>query len=169
MFRWFETRISAFPDDLPARPPDTLLAFYLHFVRPVWPVFALLLVAGFLGSLIEVALLAFVGSLVDMMRGAQSSAQFFSDHGTTLLVMAGVALIARPLVSTAHELIKNQLIAAPVANRVRWLTHRYVLRQSLGFFQNDFAGRVANKVIQTGPALREIGRASCRERVFRTV
>ena len=89
------------------------------------------------------------------MRGAQSPAQFFSDHGRTLLAMAFIALIARPAVSTAHELIKNQMIAAPVANRVRWLTHRYVLRQSLGFFQNDFAGRVANKVIQTGPALRE--------------
>ena len=155
MFRWFESRIAAFPDDPPARPPDKLLPFYLHFVKPIWPVFALLLVAGLLGSLIEVALLAFVGSLVDMMRGARSPAQFFSDHGTTLLIMALIALIARPAVSTAHELVKNQIIAAPVANRVRWLTHRYVLRQSLGFFQNDFAGRVANKVIQTGPALRE--------------
>ena len=64
-------------------------------------------------------------------------------------------LVARPLVSTAHDLIKNQIIAGPVTNRVRWLTHRYVLRQSLGFFQNDFAGRVANKVMQTAPALRE--------------
>jgi ATP-binding cassette subfamily B multidrug efflux pump len=155
MFRWFETRIATFPDEPPVRPPDTLWAFYVHFVRPVWPVFGLLLVAGLLGSLIEVVLLAFVGSLVDMMRGAQSPAQFFSDHATTLLVMACIALIARPAVSTAHELIKNQMIAAPVTGRVRWLTHRYVLRQSLGFFQNDFAGRVANKVIQTGPALRE--------------
>jgi ATP-binding cassette, subfamily B, multidrug efflux pump len=66
-----------------------------------------------------------------------------------------IALIARPVVSTAHELIKNQIIAAPVSTRIRWLTHRYVLRQSLGFFQNDFAGRVANKIIQTGPALRD--------------
>jgi ATP-binding cassette subfamily B multidrug efflux pump len=155
MFRWFETRIEAFPDEPPARPPDSLWAFYLHFVKPVWPVFALLLVAGFLGSLIEVALLAFVGSLVDMMRSAQSAARFFSDHGATLLLMAFVALVARPAVSTAHELIKNQMIAGPVTARIRWLTHRYVLRQSLGFFQNDFAGRVANKVIQTGPALRE--------------
>jgi ATP-binding cassette subfamily B multidrug efflux pump len=155
MFRWFESRIATFPDALPVRPPQTLLAFYLHFVRPIWPVFALLLVAGLLGSLIEVALLAFVGSLVDMMRAAQSSAQFFADHGTTLMVMALIALIARPAVSTAHELIKNQIIAAPVSTRIRWLTHRYVLRQSLGFFQNDFAGRVANKIIQTGPALRD--------------
>jgi ATP-binding cassette subfamily B multidrug efflux pump len=155
MFRWFESRIATFPDAPPVRPPETLLAFYSHFVRPIWPVFACLLVAGLLGSLIEVALLAFVGSLVDMMRTAQSSAQFFADHGTVLLVMAFIGLVARPAVSTAHELIKNQIIAAPVSTRIRWLTHRYVLRQSLGFFQNDFAGRVANKIIQTGPALRD--------------
>jgi ATP-binding cassette subfamily B multidrug efflux pump len=155
MFRWFESRIATFPDAPLARPPETLLAFYSHFVRPIWPVFAILLVAGLLGSIIEVALLAFVGSLVDMMRTAQSPEQFFADHSTTLLVMAFIALIARPAVSTAHELIKNQIIAAPVSTRIRWLTHRYVLRQSLGFFQNDFAGRVANKIVQTGGALRD--------------
>jgi ATP-binding cassette subfamily B multidrug efflux pump len=155
MFRWFETRIATFPEVPPARPPETLLAFYSYFVRPIWPVFACLLVAGLLGSVIEVALLAFVGSLVDMMRGAQSAGQFFADHGATLVWMAFIALIARPAVSTAHELIKNQIIAAPVSTRIRWLTHRYVLRQSLGFFQNDFAGRVANKIVQTGPALRD--------------
>ena len=77
MYRWFETRIDAFPDEHPARPPETLLAFYAYFIKPVWPAFALLLVAGFLGSLIEVALLAFVGSLVDMMRAAQSPQHFF--------------------------------------------------------------------------------------------
>jgi len=59
------------------------------------------------------------------------------------------------IVSTAHDLIKNQIIAGPVANRVRWQTHRYVLRQSLSFFQNDFAGRVANKIMQAAPALRD--------------
>src|SRR5215470_345375 len=108
MFRWFETRIEAFPDDPPARPPDTLLAFYAYFIKPVWPAFALLLVAGFIGSLIEVSLLAFVGSLVDMMRAAQSPSHFMDQHWHILLFMAFVALVARPLVSTAHELIKNQ-------------------------------------------------------------
>src|SRR5690606_3326402 len=78
-----------------------------------------------------------------------------SDNGSMLLLMAFVALILRPLVSTAHDLTKNQMIAGPVHTRVRWLSHRYVLRQSLGFFQNDFAGRVAAKVLQTGHALRE--------------
>ena len=155
MFRWFETRIEAFPDDPPERPPETLLAFYLHFVKPVWPVFAILLVAGLLGSVIEVSLLAFVGSLVDMMRVAQTPEAFLANHWGILLWMGFIALVARPVVSTVHDLIKNQIIAAPVANRVRWLTHRYVLRQSLSFFQNDFAGRVANKVMQAAPALRE--------------
>jgi ATP-binding cassette subfamily B multidrug efflux pump len=155
MFRWFETRIEAFPDEPPARPPDTLLAYYAHFIKPVWPAFAVLLVAGFLGSLIEVTLLAFVGSLVDMMKEAESPAAFMANHGPILLFMALIALVARPVVSTAHDLIKNQIIAGPVTNRVRWLTHRYVLRQSLGFFQNDFAGRVANKVMQAAPALRD--------------
>src|SRR5262245_19366529 len=110
MYRWFESRIDPFPDELPSRPPATTLAFYLHFVRPVWPAFALLLVVGCLGSVIEVALLAFVGSLVDMMRGAASTEHFFAQHSVTLAWMTLIALIARPAVSTAHELIKNQII-----------------------------------------------------------
>jgi ATP-binding cassette subfamily B multidrug efflux pump len=155
MFRWFETRIDAFPEDPPARPPDTLLAFYVYFIKPVWPVFAVLLVAGFLGSLIEVSLLAFVGSLVDMMKAAETPEAFLANHWGILLWMSFVAMVARPLISTAHDLIKNQVISGPVSNRVRWMTHRYVLRQSLSFFQNDFAGRVANKIMQAAPALRD--------------
>src|SRR5215470_32729 len=155
MFRWFETRIEAFPDDPPAQPPDTLLAFYVYFIKPVWAAFAVLLVAGFLGSLIEVTLLAFVGSLVDMMRAAETPDVFLAKHWPVLMWMAFIAMVARPLVSTCHDLIKNQIIGAPVSNRVRWLTHRYVLRQSLTFFQNDFAGRVANKIMQAAPALRD--------------
>src|SRR5262245_64307540 len=99
--------------------------------------------------------MSFVGQLVDLMKAAPSPADFLSQHAVPLLWMAFVAVVARPLVSTAHDLFKNQIISAPVTNRVRWLTHRYVLRQSLGFFQNDFAGRVANKIMQGAPALRD--------------
>jgi ATP-binding cassette subfamily B multidrug efflux pump len=155
MFQWFESRIEAFPDTVPERPPATLFAYYVHFIKPVWPAFATLLLAGLLGALIEVALMSFVGRLVDLMKAAPSPADFLSEHAVPLLWMAFVAVVARPLVSTAHDLIKNQIISAPVTNRVRWLTHRYVLRQSLGFFQNDFAGRVANKIMQGAPALRD--------------
>jgi len=155
MFRWFETRIDAFAGTQIERPPEDLWAFYWHFLKPVWPVFAALLVVGMIGAGIEVALFAFIGSLVDMMKASSSPERFFAEHGRTLAIMALVALIARPSFSVLHDLIKNQVIATTFTNRIRWQTHRYVLRQSLSFFQNDFAGRIANKIIQTAPALRE--------------
>jgi ATP-binding cassette subfamily B multidrug efflux pump len=154
LFQWFEARIPAFPDLPPARPPDTLLAFYAYYLTPVWPVFALLLVLGFVGSIIEVALLAWVGNLVDWMRAATSPEAFIAEHGWALAGMAFVALILRPIISTAHDLNKNQIIAPALTTRIRYQMHRYVLRQSLGFFQNDFAGRVANHVMQSATALR---------------
>ncbi|WP_072397214.1 ABC transporter ATP-binding protein [Hyphomicrobium sp. CS1GBMeth3] len=155
MFRWFESRIDPFPPAAPGRPPDTIAAFYWHFIKPVWRPFAVLLAIGFMGSLIEVMLMAFVGSLVDMMSSATSPRTFFSDHGWTLMFMAFVALIARPVVSTLHDLVKNQMISPSVTTRIRWQTHTQVLRQSLGFFQNDFAGRIATRIMQTGASLRE--------------
>jgi ATP-binding cassette subfamily B multidrug efflux pump len=155
MFRWFETRIDPFAGGVDVRPPDRLLAFYWHFIRQAWPGFAALLVAGFLGGVIEAALFAFVGSLVDMMRAAQSPETFLADHWPTLSFMAFVAMVARPIVSAAHDLIKQQMIGGNVTMLIRWQTHGYVLRQSIAFFQNDFAGRIASRVMQTAPALRE--------------
>ena len=155
IYNWFETRIDPF--DRPAdRPiPNTLAAFYWHFVQPIWPVFLLLLAVGFAGSLIEVGLMAFVGRLVDMMRNTPDPKTFLADHAWLLFGMALVALVIRPLISTLHDLIKNQMITAAFTTRIRWQTHGHVLRQSLGFFQNDFAGRVANKIMQNAPAIRE--------------
>jgi ATP-binding cassette, subfamily B, multidrug efflux pump len=155
IFTWFETRIDPFAGDEVVRPPDKLIAFYRHFIEPVWPFFALLLVAGFIGSSIEVSLMAFIGSIVDRMRASNDPASFIQEHWTMLAAMAFVAMVLRPIASTAHDLIKNQMMASSFTNRIRWQTHRYVLRQSLGFFQNDFAGRIANKIIQTSSSLRE--------------
>ena len=155
IYNWFETRIPVFREAEPTQPPGSLLAFYRHFLDPLWPVFLVLMFVGFLGSAIEVALQAFIGSLVDQMRAAQTPENFLSLHAWELLGMGFVALIARPVVSTAHDLVKNQMISAPLTTRIRWDTHRYVLRQSMGFFQNDFAGRVANKIMQNAPAVRE--------------
>jgi ATP-binding cassette subfamily B multidrug efflux pump len=155
MFRWFETRVDPFAPAPEGRPPDTLAAFYWHYIRPVWRPFAALLVIGLIGSLIEVMLMAFVGSLVDMMRAASSPRAFFDENATVLLAMAFVALIGRPIVSTIHDLVKNQMITPAVTTRIRWQTHTYVLRQSLAFFQNDFAGRISTRIMQTGASLRD--------------
>ena len=69
--------------------------------------------------------------------------------------MARGAAGARPLAITAQNLVANQAIAANVGNMIRWQSHWHVVRQSWAFFQNDFAGRIANNVMQTGPAMRE--------------
>ena len=155
MFRWFEKHIDPFERGPQTRPPEGLIAFYWHYLQPVWPYFLLLLVVGFVGSIIEVSLFAYIGSLVDLMKNAATPAAFFDEHGWLLIWMASVALLWRPLVFAVSDLVKNQMISPPFTNRIRWQTHRWVLRQSLGYFQNDFAGRVANKIMQTAPALRE--------------
>ncbi len=155
MFRWFETQVDPFVPAPRERPPATIAAFYWHYIKPVWKPFAALLVIGFFGSLIEVMLMAFVGNLVDMMRAASTPQAFFSENGTILAIMAFMALIARPGISTIHDLVKNQMITPSVTTRIRWQTHTYVLRQSLGFFQNDFAGRISTRIMQTGASLRD--------------
>ena len=155
MINWFEQRIEPFPKGDATRPPSELFAFYVHFIRPIWPYWLALLITGFLAALIEVSFFAYLGKIVDLMRVSETPERFFDDHGWLLLWIAFIALVARPIVFGLDELISNQMIAAPVSTRIRWDNHRYVLRQSLSFFQNDFAGRVANKLMNTAPSLRE--------------
>ncbi|WP_439543051.1 ABC transporter ATP-binding protein [Hyphomicrobium sp.] len=155
MLRWFETRIDPFAPAPQERPPADIAAFYWHYIKPVWRPFAVLLVIGFVGSVIEVLLMAFVGNLVDLMRAASSPQAFFSENAPVLTLMSLVAIVARPIVSTIHDLVKNQMITPSVTTRIRWQTHTYVLRQSLGFFQNDFAGRISTRIMQTGASLRD--------------
>jgi ATP-binding cassette, subfamily B, multidrug efflux pump len=154
-FKWFESYIDPFGGQSGVRPPDTLGAFYWHFLRQAWPAFLALLIMGGIGAVIEASLFQFVGSLVDTMRAATNPATFIDDNWTMLMGMAFVAAVLRPLVSFAHDLIKHQMIGGSFTTLVRWQSHAYVLRQSLSFFQNDFAGRVANKVVQSGAAVRE--------------
>jgi ATP-binding cassette, subfamily B, multidrug efflux pump len=155
IFTWAETRIDAFTGDGSARPPDNLWGFYRFFVIQAWPAFVALLVAGFVGAIIEASLFAFVANLVDLMKKSDNPKTFISDHSSELLWMGFIAMIARPVVAGIHDLIKHQIIGGQFTTLIRWQTHAYVLRQSLGFFQNDFAGRIANKVMQVGPGLRE--------------
>jgi ATP-binding cassette subfamily B multidrug efflux pump len=155
VFEWTETRIDAFRGDGSEQPPATLGGFYWYYVRQAWPAFAALLVVGFIGAVVEASLFAFVATIVDRMKDAKNPQAFIADNWWSLMFMAFVAMILRPLLSLVHDLIKHQIIGGQFTTLIRWQTHAYVLRQSLGFFQNDFAGRVANKVMQVGPGLRE--------------
>ena len=110
---------------------------------------------GSLAALIEVTLFTFLGQIVDMARAAETPGEFFSEHGTTLLIMAAFAILLRPFMFFAHMTLINQSLIPSFTNLIRWQAHRYLLRQSPSFFQDDFAGRIANRVMNTGGALRQ--------------
>jgi len=154
IFRWFESLIDAFKEPVDGMPPQSVWRFYVFYLRQVWPVFAAAIVVGFGVAIVEVSLFGFIGSIVDMAKGAPA-ASFFQQHGRELLWMGLVALVARPVLIGLHDLLVNQAITPNLTNRIRWQNHRYVMRQSLGFFQNDYAGRIANRIMQTSGALRE--------------
>jgi len=155
MFRWLETRIDPFVRAAIVQPPNSLFSFYWHYVKPIWPAFVLILFFDLLAALSEVVLATFLAQLIDLMKMAATPASFFIDHAGLLLTMALVVLLARPAIVFVYDIIKNQVLSPPFQTRVRWQTHGYVLRQSLGFFQNEFAGRVANKLMQTASAMRD--------------
>ncbi|WP_372163145.1 ABC transporter ATP-binding protein [Xanthomonas axonopodis pv. cyamopsidis] len=154
MFRWFESLIDIFPPIEREMPPRSVWRFYLHYLRPLWPILLATLIAGLLLALVEVAMFDFLGRIVDMLAG-KPGPDFFRQHAGELIWMAVIMLVARPFFTGLHNLLVNQAIVPGLSNRSRWLMHNYVVRQSLGFFNNDFAGRIANRVMQTGTSLRE--------------
>jgi ATP-binding cassette subfamily B multidrug efflux pump len=154
IFRWFESLIDAFKEPVDGMPPQSVWRFYVFYLRQVWPVFAAATVVGFGVAIVEVSLFGFIGSIVDMAKGVPAP-DFFQQHGHQLLWMGFVVLVARPVLISLHDLLVNQAIAPNLTSRIRWQNHRYVMRQSLGFFQNDYAGRIANRIMQTASSLRE--------------
>jgi ATP-binding cassette subfamily B multidrug efflux pump len=154
MFTMFERLLK--PTDSPERsePPARFIAFFWHYARQAKGLFAALFTAGLVVALLDSTIPVFIGRIVTLIT-ASPPEELFSTFWPHLLGMATVLLIARPFALSAQNLIANQAISANVSNRIRWQSHWYVVRQSWAFFQNDFAGRIANRVMQTGPAIRE--------------
>jgi ATP-binding cassette subfamily B multidrug efflux pump len=154
MFALFERLLQ--PTAIPARPepPPGLIAFYWHFARQAKPLFIGLFVAGFAVALLDSMIPVFIGSIVTLITAGNPD-ELFTKFWPALVGMAFVLLVLRPLALTAQNVMANQAIAANVGNLIRWQSHWHVVRQSWAFFQNDFAGRIANRVMQTGPSIRE--------------
>lgn len=155
IFRRLETHVESFPAAQPSMPPATFWGFIAHYTRPFWPLIAVSAALSATIALIEVSLFGFLGSLVDWLQKADR-ATFWSTHGLFLLGMAGVVLFVLPSLKFLYEAIIHQGLLASFTMRTRWQAHRYVLRQSMDFFNNDFAGRVATKVMQTAMSVREV-------------
>ncbi|TWC10893.1 MULTISPECIES: ABC transporter ATP-binding protein [unclassified Pseudomonas] len=154
VYRRFEKLIDIFRDAPSSAPPNRVLPFYTYYLRQVWPSFAVLLVVGLIGALIEVALFSYLSRIIDLAQGTPN-VDFFKIHGLELAWMAVVALILRPIFVALHDLLVHQTLSPGMTSLIRWQNHSYVLKQSLNFFQNDFAGRIAQRIMQTGNSLRD--------------
>ena len=154
LYRRFEQLIDIFREAPSAAPPSTVWAFYFYYLRQVWPMFAALLVIGLIAALIEVSLFSYLSTLIDLTQGTPNT-EFFKVHSGELIWMAVVALIIRPVFFGLHDLLVHQTLSPSMTSMIRWQNHSYVLKQSLNFFQNDFAGRIAQRIMQTGNSLRD--------------
>ncbi len=154
MFGFFEKRVDPFPAGEPQMPPGRLWPFILHFSRPVLPWLALMSLLTVAVSVLEVVFLGYMGALVDWLGNTEPS-RLLAERGTGLLVMAGVVLFGYPLLVLLRSLVTHQTIFGNYPMLGRWLSHRWLLDQSLPFFQDEFAGRISQKVMQTALAVRE--------------
>ncbi len=154
LYSYFENLIDQFREVPDEMPPKGLVAFYLHFLRQVWPIFIIVLIVGLGLTLIEVSLFSFLGKIVDLAQTTSPSV-FFQQHSHILLWMAFVALVLRPIFRFLRNTLISQSITPSFTNLIRWQSHVYVLKQNLSFFQNDFAGRIASRIMQVGPSLRD--------------
>jgi ATP-binding cassette subfamily B multidrug efflux pump len=137
-------------------PPPThgLWPFYVQFIRQVpWLVIALFIFGGMI-AMLDVTIPAFIGRVVGLVS-THAPQDLLRETWPQLAFMAGMLLLVRPLVFLGHIVLINQIVNPGLSNMVRWQNHWHVVRQSWTFFQNDFAGRIANRVMQTGPSLRE--------------
>ncbi|MBL4645315.1 MAG: ABC transporter ATP-binding protein [Rhizobiales bacterium] len=155
LYGWFERRVEPFPQESPLRPPSTLLAFIWHYAKPIWPVLALMSLVAALISTMEIMLFGFMGSLVDRLNSSTPES-FWELHGSTMIWMALLVLIVLPLAVFLSSLLIHQSLLGNFPMIIRWQAHRYLLGQSLSFYQDEFAGRIATKIMQTSLSTREV-------------
>ncbi|TIU50927.1 MAG: ABC transporter ATP-binding protein [Mesorhizobium sp.] len=154
LFSWFERRLDPFPAAEPVEPPKTLVAFCLHYTRGAWPYILIdaVLVAAI--AIAEVWMFGFLGRIVDWLSG-QNRETFLQTEGWKLAGMAFIVLFALPGTVWLHSLLNQQTLMSNYPMRIRWQVHRYLLKQSMSFYQDEFAGRIATKLMQTALAVRE--------------
>ena len=153
MFKLFERFLTPTAAPEHPEPPTGLIGFLWHFARQAKWLFAALFIAELFAALSDSAVPFFMGRVVTMVTKTPPE-RFLADGWPWLLGMAIVVLLVRPAVMLTRYLINNQAIAAPFTGMVRWQSHWHVVRQSWAFFQNDFAGSISNRVMQTGPSVR---------------
>jgi ATP-binding cassette, subfamily B, multidrug efflux pump len=154
MYKRFEKLTSAFPKQDPDQPPASLFAFCRHYTKGFeLPLIAMSLLSAVI-AVVEVSLFGFMGQLVDWLT-QHNPDTFIAEEGGKLIVMSLIVLVVVPTLVFLHSLLLHQTLLGNYPMAIRWLAHRYLLKQSVSFYQNDFAGRIATKVMQTSLSVRE--------------
>jgi len=154
IFAFFESLLNPFPQAQPQQPPATFVAFCRHYARGSFRYLALMAALTTCVATIEVFLFRFLGQLVDWLTTYKPD-QLLGAVGPQLWWMAGLVVLGLPLAIFFHASVIHQTLLGNFPMRIRWQGHRYLLGQSLSFYQDEFAGRVATKLMQTSLAVRE--------------
>ncbi|MAM88663.1 MAG: multidrug ABC transporter ATP-binding protein [unclassified Hahellaceae] len=154
MFAFFERLIPAFPPDEPTQPPGTLFAFCRHYTRGAEKYLLLMSVLTAMIAVLEATLFAALGQLVDWLIN-RNPETLLQEEGPKLFLFGFLLLVVMPVLLLLHSTVIHQTLLGNYPMAIRWNAHRYLLRQSMSFYQDDFAGRIATKVMQTSLAIRE--------------
>ena len=154
MFAWFESRVEAFPPQAPPRPPRGFWPFVWACSRGSRRFIVLMTLCTAAIGVFEALLFAMLGRIVDWL-GPVQPARLWAEHGRTLALLAAVLLGSVALVAV-QTMLKHQAMAGNFPMRLRWNFHRLLLAQSLHFYQDEFAGRIATKLMQTALAVRDV-------------
>lgn len=156
MFRFLEGLVDPYTSyEETDTPPQRLYPFLRAFAEPFRAVFLLAGSMSVIVAAVEIWLFSYLGRLVDFLS-TTSPANFWAERGTELLWVALFILILRPMIEVFQVALLNNTILPNFGTLVRWRAHRHVLRQSVGWFEEDFAGRIANRIMQTPPAAGEV-------------
>ena len=154
MFAFFEKLINPYPPEDPQQPPNTLWAFCRHYTKGMMlPLIAMAALTALL-AIFEVYLFGFMGQLVDWLVDKDPQT-LWDEEGNTLYLLGFMLLIGMPLMVALHAMVIHQALMGNFPMSIRWMAHRYLLKQSMSFYQDEFAGRIATKVLQTSLAVRE--------------
>lgn len=168
MFKFFENLAPPYPQEEPTQPPATLVAFIWHYCSGLKRYLGLMAITSASLAFLEVLVYGFMGQLVDWLAGL-SRASFLAEQKHTLWMYGILLLVIMPLMLAANNLFRHQILMGNLPMRMRWQAHRYLLKQSMSFYQDDYAGRIATKVMQGALAVRDTAIKSCDTFVYVTV
>ncbi len=155
MFRFFEKLVDPYvPYPETDEPPQKLWPFMRDYSQPFKTVFFFAALLSVLVAAIEIGLIYYMGRVIDLLGGEPS--EVWQQYGTELVLVGLFILIVRPVIQMLDVALLNNSILPNFGTLIRWRAHKHVLRQSVGWFENDFAGRIANRIMQTPPAAGEV-------------